>query len=1050
MQKTFTLRFAVASAFLAMASLIILFALVLQHYFNHQLALDAADREFVSVAQLVSRDLQSLERNAGKMAYTLARHPWSPAQLHSPQQMRYLLQVSEVFALSDSFFSLRVGFADNQYVQMINLNADPALREAFAAAPEDRWLLIQNVITEQGAEKHMRYYNQGFQLRHTQRDSSHVNLASLAWFTQAKLGQVARTKPYVLAFTGLSGVSFSQKTSDGAVVGVDFVLNTLSNTLQRKLFLKQSQAFVFTEKGRVVIGGQKKARSKVSSDNKIEMNAREAAFVAQNKRIVVGSELYFPPFEFSSAGVPGGLSIDLFELLVSKTPLQIQYVNGLTFEQQMNSFRLGELDLMLSMRIDQARQAYGIFSEPMLNAPIVVATSQQNPLDINSVDDLANMTLALQRDYVVSDFLMARFADLKYLRVGSTLDGLQALDAGLVDGVLETRAVMNYLSRFYFIDNIKLSAPLGEFGDQAQTALRYFARKDMPELLSILAKARTLVSAQEWKAVQDKWLNYVTAPAASNGELAYLPHEALLQIANQPARQQQIETVTIDGESHWVYVQPIGHSAEKGQGEFLALTVPVSSATAHYVKQIWLASFVSLLVLLLFLPLIFYCASYLVKPIRKLITQHTLIEQRRFSEVQPVRSRVKEIDQLAGSMQFMAKSIDQYNQARRTFLDAFIQVLAEAIDDKSPYTAGHCERVPHLACMLAEAACADQSTFADFNFINDEQWREFKVAAWLHDCGKITTPEHIVDKGSKLECIYNRIHEIRMRFEVLWRDTQIDFWEGVSKSPEDRIALEKIRDARLAQIKEDFAFVAKANQGAEQMPAEDLIRLNQLSQLTWQRNLDDRLGLSPAEVNHLAGTESRTPALEPLLGNKTEHIYPRRSVKERDAKYGFSMPAPENLQNLGELYNLSVRRGTLTTEDRYIINEHIMQTIQMLETLPLPDDLKRVPEYAGNHHETINGKGYPRGLNGGELSIPARIMAIADIFEALTAADRPYKEAKPLSESLAILKCMSDEQHIDKDLFALFVTSGTYLRYAHTFLQPEQIDQVDVVALLAD
>ena len=156
------------------------------------------------------------------------------------------------------------------------------------------------------------------------------------------------------------------------------------------------------------------------------------------------------------------------------------------------------------------------------------------------------------------------------------------------------------------------------------------------------------------------------------------------------------------------------------------------------------------------------------------------------------------------------------------------------------------------------------------------------------------------------------------------------------------------------------------------------------------------------------------------------------------------MEVPAYLANLGEIYNLSVSRGTLTAEDRFRINEHMISTIKMLESLPFPEELSKVPRYASTHHETMRGSGYPRKLSGDQLSIPERILVVADIFEALTASDRPYKKAKTISEALDILHKMVEDNHVDRDCFELFVRDGVYLQYAREFLGAEQIDEVDV------
>ena len=150
-----------------------------------------------------------------------------------------------------------------------------------------------------------------------------------------------------------------------------------------------------------------------------------------------------------------------------------------------------------------------------------------------------------------------------------------------------------------------------------------------------------------------------------------------------------------------------------------------------------------------------------------------------------------------------------------------------------------------------------------------------------------------------------------------------------------------------------------------------------------------------------------------------------------------------------ELTNLRVARGTLSDEERYKINEHIIQTIRMLESLPFPAHLQDVPDIAGGHHERLDGRGYPRGLTAEQLSPLARMMAIADVFEALTAVDRPYKSGKPLSVALEIMARMVREQHLDPDLFELFLRAGVYSRYAEEYLARDQCDQVDEAELLA-
>jgi hypothetical protein len=352
---------------------------------------------------------------------------------------------------------------------------------------------------------------------------------------------------------------------------------------------------------------------------------------------------------------------------------------------------------------------------------------------------------------------------------------------------------------------------------------------------------------------------------------------------------------------------------------------------------------------------------------------------------------------------------------------------------------------------LATAASeSDLAAFNEFKLSTQDQWREYRIAAWLHDCGKITTPEHIVDKGSKLEVIYNRIHEIRTRFEVLWRDAEIAFWKDLVDAPDRRSELENDLEEKQRQLQQDFEFVAHCNVGGESLAPEKQERLLHIAQQTWLRHFDDRIGLSPVEELRSPAPSTTLPAIEQLLSDKPQHVIERTRPTDYPPHLGIDMEVPEKLYNQGEIYNLSVSRGTLTTEDRFRINEHMISTIKMLESLPFPPELKNVPRYASTHHETMKGSGYPRRLSGDQLSVPERILAVADVFEALTAADRPYKKAKPVSEAVKILHQMVLDDHIDRDCFELFLSSGVYMDYARQYLRPDQIDTVDISAYLSE
>lgn len=324
-------------------------------------------------------------------------------------------------------------------------------------------------------------------------------------------------------------------------------------------------------------------------------------------------------------------------------------------------------------------------------------------------------------------------------------------------------------------------------------------------------------------------------------------------------------------------------------------------------------------------------------------------------------------------------------QGMNQLFNALTRLIADTIDQKSPYTGGHCRRVPDITMRLAEAAHrADYGPLRAFHMTDADRY-ELEVAGWLHDCGKIATPEYIMDKATKLETVFDRIELVDTRYEVLLRDAEIAALRR--KRVDSDLSDDPEYLALCRELETERAFLRRCNTGGESMSDEDRARVRGIGAREWRQ----------------AG------AWVPLLTDD-------------------------------EIENLGIARGTLNPRERAIINRHIHITIDMLESLPFPRHLRNVVEYAGGHHERMDGKGYPKGLRREQMSVPARIMGIADIFEALTAADRPYKPGKPLSETLAIMERMRQTGHIDPDLFEIFLKEKIYLAYARDYLDPSQID----------
>jgi HD-GYP domain-containing protein (c-di-GMP phosphodiesterase class II) len=332
--------------------------------------------------------------------------------------------------------------------------------------------------------------------------------------------------------------------------------------------------------------------------------------------------------------------------------------------------------------------------------------------------------------------------------------------------------------------------------------------------------------------------------------------------------------------------------------------------------------------------------------------------------------------------------------------EAFAKTIAGAIDEKSPHTGGHCKRVPELTLMIADAVHkTNKGSLSAFSMTAEDR-HQLGIAGWLHDCGKIGTPDHIMEKSRKLETIFDRIEYINAKLEIASRDIDIKYQLKVisalkNNKPIEVRQLERLSEVAQKQVNLDRAFLQKINIGGEFLTDEQSANIHAIAK-----------------------------------------------------RYSISIDGiQQSLLSSDEVTNLNIKRGTLNDEERLVIQRHMTITQDILEALPFPKHLSKVAEYALGHHETLDGKGYPQGLTKEQMSVPARAMAIADIFEALSAADRPYKQAKPVSECLKIIGTLVNNQHLDGDLFTIFVREKVYEDYIHKFANPEQLDEFDVEAI---
>ncbi|WAJ71496.1 HD domain-containing phosphohydrolase [Catenovulum adriaticum] len=1047
----FSIRLTVVSVFVMATAITACVAISLQYYFSQKMAVESSMKLFNLTTYNTVNHLAQINQSAENTLKLLSKNKLLQSS-NSGLKFQIKQQFAQIMQNAPLFYALYIGEPDGDFYELINLNTSQVVRKQLKAIEQDRWVVIKIIDVNGNKVKQTFYYDENFKLRISLTEPSEYDPRKRLWFTQAKHNQVLKTAPYLFSHLKAPGQTYSIKIQQSnRVLAVDIALSALSEYLNRqdKEYNSrfQSEMYIFQKSGDIVASNlDPQIETLYEKPTPLKLSKSQQALVAKYPSLTVSNETNWPPIDFSVAGKPKGYSIDLLNRVSQLTGIQFNYINGHSWAQFLTLYQQGDIDILQPVFPTPENQKKGILSQPLLSLPFSLATHKSQN-SIQSLADLKGKTLAIPEGWSVLPFIKKFYPEINVVTVNNTQDLLHQVAFGNVDAGLDNHAVLLYTQQQYFINDIEYH-PINNFSpNQFPQTLHLLVQKDKQEILSLINEALKQVSTRFKKQLKEKWLNEKVSQVKTLGAV---PYPELIQRTQAPEKQGKLSLVTLNGIEKYVYVSPLKSDAnllsnKNNNTDYLAIVVNKDDIFSHSRAQIQFSILITAGCLFLVLPISWYFASPIVLPVKRLSEEAEKIKNREYDKISTLSSSIIEIESLAKSMLRMGRAVERHEQNQKALIESFIQLIAQAIDDKSPYTAGHCERVPKLGIMLAKAASeSDKPPFNQFEFKNNDEFREFSIAAWLHDCGKITTPEHIVDKGTKLETIYNRIHEIRMRFEVLWRDAEIEYYKKLAQPSSNKVQLKQQLKREQSKLIQDFAFIASTNVGSEFLNKASEKRLDELAKITWLRHFDDKIGLSPLEELKMEYEDEQLPVIENLLADKKIHLISHDKPIKYDKKLGIKVKPPKYKYNLGELHNLKVGRGTLTAEDRFKINEHIISTIKMLEQVPFPDELSKVPRYASTHHETLKGTGYPRKLSAKDLSIPERVLVLADIFEALTAADRPYKKAKPLSVAIKILHKMVLDEHVDKDIFELFLTSGIYLQYAKTYLTESQIDEIDI------
>lgn len=1039
-----SVKLTIFSTFVLLASVTALVALSVHYYFSSNLARQGATNQFIQIAETITEKVEQYDQISKTVTEILVATSVVEVPITESGPHPVIPLMGSALKSNKNLYAIHLGTSDDRYLQLTNLDISKQARDAFKASPQDRWLELRVVPSDSGLIMIKRYLDADFNLRLQIKEASQFAASDRPWFKLAQYGRVSKSPPYMFSFYEVPGVSYSYRTQPGSVMGISFALGEMIDSLSSESYMNGIEAFLFDERG-FVTGQQRVNADRPEVENiTVDLTDQEIQFIQQNPEIFVSNELDYPPFDFSVGGAPKGYFPELISKLAKNVGLKVSFVNGLSFSQLYESFKNGELDVLQTVRKNTERSEIGLFSDPFIDSSIVAVTKQESLQNIHNLEQLRGMRIATAKDFLLTKYLSLNFPEYNYIPVRSALEGLKAVASGNADVYLEMDTVVQYFRKYHFIEGLKLSSPLKVFERPREFDLHVMVAKDNALLLQIINKSYASLSSNYKQQLADKWLSLAqfdqTQKPQINVGMGQLPYAFLLDLAKDEKRINQLHDVTLDGREYFAYSNRIftDLNAASSIKEYMSLLVPKENVTKPYFEKVYMATAFSITTLFLLLPVILYLVKLIVQPIALFIGQTQQIKKRQFKQLSAVDSNIKELSELSMSMESMVESLGQFEEQQNELFDEFVAQVATTVEQGISGQPGHCDRVNSLSTMLLKAASSNRELpFAEFES-DPEQIKQMRLATYLIECGKISVPNHLFHKASKLEMVYNRIHEVRMRFEVLWRDAEIQYWQELTRTPENKKILDQWLADQISSIKHDFSFIASCNVGTKIMSEDVIERLSEIGKLKWIRKLDNSLGVSEGNID-LSGTAGQGPVVERLLTSNNHYNDVQQITSDVPADI-----KQDNELDKSEIYNLLVESGVHTAQEKNIMNGHFVTSLNILKTLQFPEHLAEVNTYVSYIYEKMNCVSEPETLSEQQQTISSSILCIAEIFASLTSKTAANKKPKTLSQIIATLHTMSIEGRINAHVFKLMLSTGIYETYAEKYMAPHQRDRVDV------
>lgn len=1031
--KLVSIRINILTHFILLILLSASVLIAVQYHFNKQAAIQASERSFETLFDRVQFRNEILNHQNLAILNLLEKHPDLQGEINESKLLRLFAENLSQFPKT---YAIYLATEDDDFFEVINMGLNQNLIKRLEAPPSTAWTVIKVNPTLKADNYQFNYYDHNYQLLKSLYKTTSYAASQRSWYKNAlKSPQAHQSKPYLFWHLNAPGITFSKQISPSRVLAVDYTVEHLTQLFEQLKPTKDSKIVLFDGLGTKFFESNIRSKNAQLVFENFELSEQEQKYIQDLPILKVSNQANWAPFDFVRNGNAKGFSIELLNAIAQKIDLKIQYVNDYSWDEILAEFKTGKIDLVHSLLRSKKRESLGVFSDPYFVVENYFITHQSLEA-IDSESRLKSLRFALGRGWQSTELLLEKYPNLDYQLYDDLPALMQAVQNKQADVFVDNLQAFARNRQQYQMNRLKVNQPFSKFIPRKDYLYLLANFKHAP-LVDILNRAIQSVEKHSYQRLQESW--YLNSQADS---LTISPYDSLFfELLNQLPIEDSAKffKTNVMNETYIAAVSPIRYNQEV---TYLATFVPQSTLMQPYYQQLSTLFGVLVMTLVVVLLLANYSSQVIVRPLNQLMYRNRLIAEREFEKVTPVETHIKELYELSNTLMTVSSSYRSYEENQEKFLQGLVRLIAEAIDKRSHHTYSHCSRVPKLGIMILQAAVSDQKgRFKEFNLSETEE-KAFEIGAWLHDSGKITTPESILEKSTKLDAFTNRIHEIRMRFEVLWRDADILYYQQVAQKPENESQFKAERLARQQDLQDQFTFIANLNIGLENITEQTLAKLDQISEMSWQSHFDKFLGLSKFQMAQLPETRDRWEKVLQDFSEQIKHQDP--SVKAFYKQQGFRVKVPKHEINLGEKYNLSIPMGTLTPEERFKMQDHVVMTLKLLEQVPLPEQYKNIAKYAGTHHEMLDGSGYPRQLIADQLGTPERIMVLADIFEALTAPDRPYKRTQMLSTAIETLYEMVENNQLDRDVFELFLRSGVYKDYAEAFIDPSQIDSVDI------